>query len=114
MFTLLTSKLTIGAVLIAALAGFYSGYEWHAGKVAQEQVDTLITLNKKLQTMSDRNNHIATLYAKESQKRKVVIREKIKQVIKYVDRDNCKLTDVGMQQLNCQLSPSTCAAKPVN
>ena len=39
-------------------------------------------------------------YLDEQQKRKVIYRDKIKEVVKYVDNDTCTVTDDGLRLIN--------------
>jgi len=99
-------------ILTALAAGLAGGYKAKSLLVDIEDAKQLEDALKQLEVANKRNGSIAKLYFEETQKRRGKVREKIREVIKYVDVNNCTLTDNGLSKLSCQLSPATCAAEP--
>lgn len=56
-------------------------------------------------------DQLARDYLAAKDRRRIVYREVIREVPKFIDRDNCRVTDDGMRQLACAIDPAKCAAE---
>lgn len=100
-----TKYFILAGVMAATTGGFFVGFKF-AKSIYQD--DIVKAYEQAEKTRKRQEKEIALLerkYLTEKEKIKVVYRDKVKQVVKFVDRNNCTVTDDGLQFINDALRP---------
>lgn len=91
------------AIVSAFVGGGISGWKVKSVFVDSAEVRALKKSEAIRKRQEKENAYLEKKYLEERENIKVVYRDKIKQVVKYVDRDNCTVTSDGMQIINSAL-----------
>ena len=91
--------LLVGALTVGLGSG-WAGYKVADTIWKAKQTDTLIAFAESIKEIDQSNRARELELIEKSKQRRTIVKEVIKHVPKYVDRDNCALTPAGVQSVS--------------